>query len=60
MIPCQLSAGAMDIIARMLVVDPEKRITLPMIHQHPWFQIQIPRYLVVLPSPSTMYRSSKV
>ncbi|KAG9094697.1 hypothetical protein FRC06_010564 [Ceratobasidium sp. 370] len=32
-----LSRRAQDLIGRMLVVDPEKRITIPEIFQHPFF-----------------------
>ncbi|RZC82489.1 hypothetical protein C5167_045270 [Papaver somniferum] len=34
--PCTLSAGERDLIPRMLVVDPVKRMIIPEIHQHPW------------------------
>eukprot|EP00756_Hemistasia_phaeocysticola_P013773 Hpha_TRINITY_DN15298_c0_g6::TRINITY_DN15298_c0_g6_i2::g.68292::m.68292 len=30
-----------DIISRMLVIEPEKRITLEQIIQHPWFKIDL-------------------
>eukprot|EP00756_Hemistasia_phaeocysticola_P013777 Hpha_TRINITY_DN15298_c0_g9::TRINITY_DN15298_c0_g9_i1::g.68304::m.68304 len=30
-----------DIISRMLVIEPEKRITLEQIIQHPWFRIDL-------------------
>eukprot|EP01065_Artemidia_motanka_P026753 TRINITY_DN31_c0_g1_i4.p1 TRINITY_DN31_c0_g1~~TRINITY_DN31_c0_g1_i4.p1 ORF type:complete len:444 (+),score=147.90 TRINITY_DN31_c0_g1_i4:84-1415(+) len=30
-----------DIISRMLVIEPEKRITLEQIMQHPWFRIDL-------------------
>ncbi|CEG50273.1 camk camkl ampk protein kinase [Plasmopara halstedii] len=42
---CHLSEMARDLIPRMLVVDPMKRITIPEIRQHPWFQIDLPPYL---------------
>ncbi|KAK9012589.1 hypothetical protein V6N11_040634 [Hibiscus sabdariffa] len=42
-----LSPGVRDLIPRMLVVDPMKRMTIPEIRQHPWFQAHLPRYLAV-------------
>lgn len=35
----------------MLIVDPVKRITIPEIIQHPFFQVDLPRYLQPLPPP---------
>ena len=43
----------------MLVVDPMKRMTIPEIRQHPWFQARLPRYLAV-PPPDTMQQAKKV
>ncbi|KAH9623456.1 hypothetical protein KSS87_001902, partial [Heliosperma pusillum] len=48
-----LSDGARDLIARMLEVDPMKRITIAMIRQNSWFQANIPCYLA-WPFPNTM------
>jgi len=47
-LPSHLSPGARDLIPRMLLVDPLKRITIPEIRQHPWFTIHLPRYIAVL------------
>ncbi|RLN37116.1 hypothetical protein BBJ28_00012275 [Nothophytophthora sp. Chile5] len=44
-LPSHLSEMARDLIPRMLVVDPMKRITIPEIRQHPWFQMDLPPYL---------------
>ncbi|TMW58966.1 hypothetical protein Poli38472_007111 [Pythium oligandrum] len=44
-LPSHLSELARDLIPRMLVVDPMKRITIPEIRQHPWFQMDLPPYL---------------
>jgi 5'-AMP-activated protein kinase catalytic alpha subunit len=53
-LPSHLSPGARDLIPRMLLVDPLKRITIPEIRQHPWFTIHLPRYIAVLQAgPST-------
>jgi carbon catabolite-derepressing protein kinase len=35
----------------MLAVDPVKRITVPEIIQHPFFQVDLPQYLQPLPPP---------
>ncbi|KAG2500353.1 hypothetical protein HYH03_001927 [Edaphochlamys debaryana] len=47
-LPSHLSPGARDLIPRMLLVDPLKRITIPEIRQHPWFNTHLPRYLAVM------------
>ena len=43
----------------MLVVDPMKRMTIPEIRQHLWFQAHLPRYLAV-PPPDTLQQAKKV
>jgi len=48
-LPSHLSHGARDLIPRMLVVDPMKRITIPEIREHFWFKARLPRYLAVQP-----------
>ncbi|KAH1080460.1 hypothetical protein J1N35_020221 [Gossypium stocksii] len=58
-IPSHLSSGARDLIARILVVDPTKRVTIPEIRQHPWFQPYLPRYLAVSP-PDTTQQAQKI
>ena len=40
-----LAQLARDLIPRMLVVDPMKRITIPEIRRHPWFTTKLPLYL---------------
>ncbi|KAI3849556.1 hypothetical protein MKW92_011352 [Papaver armeniacum] len=57
-LPSHLSAGARELIPRMLVVDPMKRMTIPEIRRHPWFQAHLPRYLAV-PPPDTMQQAKK-
>jgi len=47
------------LIPRLLVVDPMKRMTIPEIRQHPWFQLHLPRYLAV-PPPDTLQQAKKV
>ncbi|KDD75259.1 protein kinase, partial [Helicosporidium sp. ATCC 50920] len=46
-LPSHLSPAARDLIPRMLLVDPLKRITIPEIRAHPWFALHLPRYLAV-------------
>lgn len=58
-LPSHLSTGARDLIPRMLVVDPTKRMTIPEIRQHPWFQAHLPRYLAV-PPPDTIQQAKKI
>ena len=48
-LPSHLSPGARDLITRILIVDPVKRITIPEIRYHPWFSVHLPRYLAVMP-----------
>nr|XP_043637105.1 SNF1-related protein kinase catalytic subunit alpha KIN10-like [Erigeron canadensis] len=45
--PSYLSLGARDLIKRMLIVDQVKRISIPEIYKHPWFQIDLPKYIAV-------------
>ncbi|KAL1071315.1 hypothetical protein V6Z11_D11G080700 [Gossypium hirsutum] len=58
-LPRHLSAGARDLISRIIVVDPMKRPTIPEIRQHPWFQAHLPIYLAV-PRPDTTQQAKKV
>ncbi|KZV33311.1 hypothetical protein F511_05434 [Dorcoceras hygrometricum] len=58
-LPSHLSAGARDLIPRMLIVDPMKRITIPEIRAHPWFLAHLPRYLAV-PPPDSMQQAKKI
>ena len=48
--PTHLSEGARDVIARMLVVDPLKRLTIAQIRRHPWFTTALPLYLTIAPA----------
>ncbi|GLT56303.1 hypothetical protein SLA2020_293520 [Shorea laevis] len=43
----------------MLLVDPMKRVTIPEIRQHPWFQAHLPRYLAV-PPLETIQQAKKI
>nr|QSH71638.1 SNF1-related protein kinase [Hedychium coronarium] len=58
-LPSHLSALARDLIPKMLVVDPMKRITIPQIREHAWFKIRLPRYLAV-PPPDTSQQAKKI
>jgi serine/threonine protein kinase len=44
-LPTHLSQLSKNLIPRMLEVDPMKRITIPEIRLHPWFQHKLPPYL---------------
>ncbi|KAG2283813.1 hypothetical protein Bca52824_055033 [Brassica carinata] len=58
-LPSHLSPDARDLIPRMLIVDPVKRITISEIRQHRWFQTHLPRYLAVAP-PDTVEHAKKI
>lgn len=58
-LPSHLSPGARDLIPRMLVVDPMKRITISELRQHHWFKSQLPRYLAV-PAPDATEHLKKL
>ncbi|CAI9767075.1 unnamed protein product [Fraxinus pennsylvanica] len=58
-LPSHLSPGARDLIPRMLIVDPMKRMTIPDIRAHSWFRAHLPRYLAVSP-PDTMQQAKKI
>ncbi|KAJ3699497.1 hypothetical protein LUZ61_003202 [Rhynchospora tenuis] len=58
-LPSHLSALARDLIPRMLVVDPMKRITIREIREHAWFQTRLPHYLAV-PPPDTAIQAKKI
>ena len=47
LVPGWLSEDARDLLARMLTVDPKKRITMEEVKQHPWFHPSQP------PPPTT-------
>ena len=38
----EISEECRDLLCRMLVRDPDKRITMAEIHQHPWFTANLP------------------
>ena len=48
-LPGHLSELSRDLIPRLLVVDPLRRITIPEIRQHPWYRTNLPKYLSVRP-----------
>jgi 5'-AMP-activated protein kinase catalytic alpha subunit len=58
-LPSHLSPGARDLIPRMLLVDPMKRVTIPEIRQHAWFSNHLPRYLAV-PPPDTNQQAKRI
>lgn len=38
----EISPECRDLLTRMLVRDPDERITMAQIHQHPWFIANLP------------------
>mmetsp|Transcript_13620 Transcript_13620/g.17639 ORF Transcript_13620/g.17639 Transcript_13620/m.17639 type:complete len:589 (+) Transcript_13620:83-1849(+) len=48
-LPSHLSSASRDLIPRMLMVDPMKRITIPELRQQMWFQHKLPQYLHYTP-----------
>lgn len=49
-LPSHLSQSSRELILRMLVVDPIKRITIAEVRQHPWYQHKLPAYLTLPPA----------
>lgn len=49
-LPSHLNPYTRDLVPRMLVVDPVKRITIPEIKRHPWFLQRVPMYLTLSPA----------
>lgn len=49
-LPSHLSQSARELILRMLVVDPIKRITMSEVRAHPWYQHKLPAYLTLPPA----------
>nr|Q02723.1 RecName: Full=Carbon catabolite-derepressing protein kinase [Secale cereale]AAA33921.1 RKIN1 [Secale cereale] len=58
-LPIYLSDLVRDLISRMLIVDPMKRITIGEIRKHSWFQNRLPRYLAV-PPPDMMQQAKMI
>ncbi|KAL0359661.1 UNVERIFIED_CONTAM: SNF1-related protein kinase catalytic subunit alpha KIN10 [Sesamum angustifolium] len=58
-VPNHLSESARDLIARILVVDPMQRISIPEIRRHPWFQKHLPLYIAI-PSPGVFNRTKMI
>ena len=48
-LPSHLSQSSRELILRMLVVDPIKRITIDEVRQHPWYRHKLPGYLMLPP-----------
>lgn len=44
-LPSYLSDMSRDLINKMLVVDPLRRITIEDIRKHPWFTTRLPKYI---------------
>lgn len=50
-LPSYLSDESKDLISKMLITDPVKRITVDEIRQHPWFRHNLPNYIAHAPDP---------
>eukprot|EP00915_Cephaloidophora_sp_WS-2016_P006508 GHVH01008788.1.p1 GENE.GHVH01008788.1~~GHVH01008788.1.p1 ORF type:complete len:938 (+),score=110.21 GHVH01008788.1:370-2814(+) len=46
-VPAFLTASAQDLITRMIVVDPYKRLTLKEVRRHPWFDASLPEEMKI-------------
>ncbi|ORY96938.1 hypothetical protein BCR43DRAFT_474942 [Syncephalastrum racemosum] len=51
--PDHISDGARDLIRRILVVHPGKRLTMKEVQDHPWFMADPPENPSILPDPPT-------
>ncbi|KAJ7969520.1 Non-specific serine/threonine protein kinase [Quillaja saponaria] len=58
-LPYHLSPAARDLIPKMLVNDPMKRVTIPQICQHSWFQACLLHFFAVS-LPVTMQQATKI
>lgn len=58
-LPSYLSSGARDLVSKLLLVDPLKRLSIPEIRQHHWFATKLPRYLA-LPTPDVVSQRKAV
>ncbi|KAI8049145.1 kinase-like domain-containing protein [Gilbertella persicaria] len=52
-IPDHISDEARDLITKILVINPSKRLTMKQVQSHPWFIIDPPPNLTTLPDPPT-------
>jgi 5'-AMP-activated protein kinase catalytic alpha subunit len=59
MLPSHLSVEARDLITSMLKADPMHRISIAEIRRHPFFQLQLPRY-IALPPAETAYQVKRI
>lgn len=57
-LPTHLSQSSRDLILRMLVVDPMKRIRIQDVRKHQWFQHKLPAYLALPPDQIEMQERS--
>ncbi|KAG0172611.1 hypothetical protein DFQ28_010187 [Apophysomyces sp. BC1034] len=51
--PDHVSYSARDLIQKILVIDPEKRLTMTQVQTHPWFTADPPLNPSILPDPPT-------
>lgn len=52
-IPDHVSNDAKDLIQKILVINPSKRLTMKEVQSHPWFTVDPPPNLTTLPDPPT-------
>ncbi|CEP19895.1 hypothetical protein [Parasitella parasitica] len=52
-IPEHLSDEARDLITKILVINPAKRLTMKQVQSHPWFTKDPPPNMTTLPDPPT-------
>ncbi|KAG1351972.1 hypothetical protein G6F62_002832 [Rhizopus arrhizus] len=52
-IPDHVSNEARDLIQKILVINPSKRLTMKEVQSHPWFTVDPPPNLTTLPDPPT-------
>ncbi|CAO3610669.1 unnamed protein product [Cunninghamella echinulata] len=51
--PKNLPSDAKDLIEKILVIDPRKRLTMEQVQSHPWFTAEKPENPSFLPDPPT-------
>ncbi|SAL98954.1 hypothetical protein [Absidia glauca] len=52
-IPQDIPSSARDLIERILVIDPTKRLTMTEVQAHPWFTVDTPSMPLTIPDPPT-------
>ena len=55
-----ISREALDLLSKLFVSDPKKRITAPQIQQHPWLSGELASTLAVLTQHHALHPLSKL